>query len=160
MVLKRPLTSSEARLFTNIDTYITLDILEYLLTHSWVPGAHNWVPGALNKHKRGQKLTFLQFIFRLSRILEFSLVIRYYPEKYQVPVRLQQCPLSWFPYLPEEKFGHAFYMSPIAPSLVRKVLGSKKAPSVPGPDELMFTEAAFDVLFFGHSVSPIAPGGI
>jgi hypothetical protein len=27
---------------------------------------------------------------------------RYYPEKYQVPVRLQQGPLSWFPYLPEE----------------------------------------------------------
>jgi hypothetical protein len=47
---------------------------------------------------------------------------RYYPEKYQVPVRLQEGHLSWFPYLPEEKFGHAFDMSPINPSLVRKVL--------------------------------------
>jgi hypothetical protein len=25
----------------------------------------------------------------------------------------QQGPLSWFPYLPEEKFGHAFDMSPL-----------------------------------------------
>jgi hypothetical protein len=48
---------------------------------------------------------------------------RYTPEKYQVPLRLQQGPLSWFPYLPEERFGHAFDMSPITPSLVRKVLG-------------------------------------
>ena len=63
---------------------------------------------------------------------------RYYPEKYQVPVRLQQGPLSWFPYLPEDKFGHAFDMSPITPSLVRKVLSSKKATSAPGPDELMY----------------------
>jgi hypothetical protein len=46
--------------------------------------------------------------------------------------------LSWFPYLPEEKFGHAFDMSPITPSLVRKVLGSKKASLAPGPDELMY----------------------
>jgi hypothetical protein len=38
---------------------------------------------------------------------------RYYPEKYQVPVRLQQAHLSWFPYLPEEKFGHTFDMSPL-----------------------------------------------
>jgi hypothetical protein len=37
---------------------------------------------------------------------------RYYPEKYQVPVRLQQGHLSRFPYLPEDKFGHAFDMSP------------------------------------------------
>jgi hypothetical protein len=44
-------------------------------------------------------------------------------ENYQVPVRLQQGPLSWFPYLSEEKFGHAFDMYPITPSLVRKVLG-------------------------------------
>jgi hypothetical protein len=28
----------------------------------------------------------------------------YYPEKYQVLIRLQQGQLSWFPYLPEEKF--------------------------------------------------------
>jgi hypothetical protein len=28
---------------------------------------------------------------------------RYYPEKYQVLVRLQQGPLSWFLYLPESK---------------------------------------------------------
>jgi hypothetical protein len=48
---------------------------------------------------------------------------RYYPKKYQVPVRLQQGPLSWFLYLPEKKFGHAFDTSPISPSLVRKVLG-------------------------------------
>jgi hypothetical protein len=47
---------------------------------------------------------------------------RYYPEKYQVPVRLQQGQLSWFPYLPEDKFGHAFDMSPITPGLVGKVL--------------------------------------
>jgi hypothetical protein len=47
---------------------------------------------------------------------------RYYPEKYQVPVRLQQGPLSWFSYIPEDKFGYAFDMSPITPSLVRKVL--------------------------------------
>jgi hypothetical protein len=47
---------------------------------------------------------------------------RYYPEKYQVPVRLQQGHVSWFPYLPENKFGHAFDMSPITPSLVRMVL--------------------------------------
>jgi hypothetical protein len=32
----------------------------------------------------------------------------YYPENYQVLVRLQQGYLSWFPYLPEDKFGHAF----------------------------------------------------
>jgi hypothetical protein len=63
---------------------------------------------------------------------------RYYPEKYQVPVRLQRGPLSWFPYLPEERFGHAFDMSPITPCLVRRVLGSKKATSAPGPDELMY----------------------
>jgi hypothetical protein len=60
---------------------------------------------------------------------------RYYPEKHQVPVRLQQGPLSWLPYLPEEKFGHAFDMSPITPCLVRKVLSSKKIISSPGPDE-------------------------
>jgi hypothetical protein len=47
---------------------------------------------------------------------------RYYPEKYQVPVRLQRGHLSWFPYLPEDKFGHAFDMYPVTPSLVRKVL--------------------------------------
>jgi hypothetical protein len=29
---------------------------------------------------------------------------RYYPEKYQVLVRLQQGHLSWFLYLPEDKF--------------------------------------------------------
>jgi hypothetical protein len=29
---------------------------------------------------------------------------RYYSEKYQVPVRIQQGHLSWFPYLPEDKF--------------------------------------------------------
>jgi hypothetical protein len=46
--------------------------------------------------------------------------------------------LSWFPYLPEKKFGHAFDMSPITPSLVRKVLGSKKATSAPGADKLMY----------------------
>jgi hypothetical protein len=46
--------------------------------------------------------------------------------------------LSWFPYLPEEKFEHACDMSPITPSLVRKVLSSKKATSSPGPDELMY----------------------
>jgi hypothetical protein len=46
--------------------------------------------------------------------------------------------LSWFPYLPEEKFGHGFDLSPITPSLVRKVLSSKKATSSPGPDELMY----------------------
>jgi hypothetical protein len=46
--------------------------------------------------------------------------------------------LSWFPYLPEEKFGHAFDMFPITPSFVRNVLGSKKATSAPGPDELMY----------------------
>jgi hypothetical protein len=63
---------------------------------------------------------------------------RYYPEKYQVPVRLQQGHLSWFPYLPEDKFGHAFDMSPITPSLVRKVLSLKKATLLPGPDELMY----------------------
>jgi hypothetical protein len=63
---------------------------------------------------------------------------RYYPEKYQVPVRLQQGQLSWFPYLPEEKFGHAFDMSPIIPSLVRRVLSSKKATLLPCPDELMY----------------------
>jgi hypothetical protein len=62
---------------------------------------------------------------------------RYNPEKYQVPVRFQQCHLSWYPYLPEDKFGHVFIMSPITPSLVRKVLSSKKATSSPGPDELM-----------------------
>jgi hypothetical protein len=70
---------------------------------------------------------------------------RYYPDKYQVRVRLQQGPLSWFPYLPEKKFGRAFDMSLITPSLVRKVLGSKKATSARGPD--------------GHSVFPFAPGG-
>jgi hypothetical protein len=32
---------------------------------------------------------------------------RYNPEKYQVLVSLQQGHLSWFPYLPEDKFGHA-----------------------------------------------------
>jgi hypothetical protein len=34
-----------------------------------------------------------------------EVVNRYYPEKYQVLVRLQQGCLSWFPYLSEEKFG-------------------------------------------------------
>jgi hypothetical protein len=63
---------------------------------------------------------------------------RYYPEKYQVLVRLKQGYLSWFPYLPEDKFGHAFEMFPITPSLVRKVLSSKKATPSPGPDELMY----------------------
>jgi hypothetical protein len=63
---------------------------------------------------------------------------RYYPEKYQVPVRLQQGHLSWFPFLSEDKFGHAFDMSRITPSLVRKVLSSKKATSLPGPDVLMY----------------------
>jgi hypothetical protein len=62
----------------------------------------------------------------------------YYPEKYQVPVRLQQGPLSWFPYLPEKKFGHAFDISPVTPSLVRKVLGSKKATSAPGMGDRHF----------------------
>jgi hypothetical protein len=38
---------------------------------------------------------------------------RYYPGKYQVPVRLQRGQLSWVPYLPEEKIGHVFDMSPI-----------------------------------------------
>jgi hypothetical protein len=47
---------------------------------------------------------------------------RYYPEKYQVSVRLELGHLSWFPYLPEKKFGHGFDMSPITPSLVRRVL--------------------------------------
>jgi hypothetical protein len=47
---------------------------------------------------------------------------RNFPEKYKVLVRLQQGHLSWFPYLPEEKFGHAFDVSPITPSLVRRVL--------------------------------------
>jgi hypothetical protein len=51
---------------------------------------------------------------------------RYYPEKYQVPVRLQQGQLSWFTYLPEEKFGHNFDMSPVTPSLFRKVLVQKR----------------------------------
>jgi hypothetical protein len=46
--------------------------------------------------------------------------------------------LSWFPYLPEDKFGHAFDMSPINPSLVRRVLSSNKATSSPGPNELMY----------------------
>jgi hypothetical protein len=45
---------------------------------------------------------------------------RYYPENYQVPVRLRQGHLSWFPYLSEDKFGHAFDMSPITHSLVRR----------------------------------------
>jgi hypothetical protein len=67
-----------------------------------------------------------------------KVVNRYYPEKYQVLVRLQQGHLSWFPYLLEDKFGHAFDMSPITPSLVRKVLSSKKATSSPGPDGLMY----------------------
>jgi hypothetical protein len=47
---------------------------------------------------------------------------RYYSEKYQSLVRLQRGQLNWFPYLTEEKFRHAFDMSPITPSLVRKVL--------------------------------------
>jgi hypothetical protein len=64
---------------------------------------------------------------------------RYYPEKYQVLVRLQQGPLSWFPYLPEEQFGHTFDMSPITPSLVRKVLSSKKATSLPDPHSFLAT---------------------
>jgi hypothetical protein len=63
---------------------------------------------------------------------------RYYPERYQVPVRLQRGQLSWFPHLPEKKFGHAFDMSPITLSLVRRVLSSKKATLLPGPDELMY----------------------
>jgi hypothetical protein len=46
--------------------------------------------------------------------------------------------LSWFSYLPEDKFRHAFDMSPITPSLVKKVLSSKKATLLPGPDELMY----------------------
>jgi hypothetical protein len=46
--------------------------------------------------------------------------------------------LSWFPYLPEKKFEHAFDITPITPSLVRKVLGSKRATSAPGPNELMY----------------------
>jgi hypothetical protein len=56
---------------------------------------------------------------------QFPVVVenRYYPKKYQVPVKLQQGPLSWFLYLLEEKFGHAFDMFPITPSFVRKVLG-------------------------------------
>jgi hypothetical protein len=62
---------------------------------------------------------------------------RYYPEKYKVPVRLQQGQISWYPYLPKEKFGHAFDISPIDPGLVKKVLSSKKAPLLLGPDELM-----------------------
>jgi len=68
---------------------------------------------------------------------QLKLQIGTIPRKKQVPVRLQQGPLSWFLYLPEEKFGHAFDMSPISPSLVRKVLGSKEATSGPGPNELM-----------------------
>jgi hypothetical protein len=51
-----------------------------------------------------------------------EVAIRYYPEEYQVPVRLQQGHLSWFPNIPEDKPGHVFDMSPITPSLVRKVL--------------------------------------
>jgi hypothetical protein len=56
---------------------------------------------------------------------QFSVEVanRYYPEKHQVPVRLQLGQLSCFPHLPEEGFGHAFDMSPVTPSLVRKVLG-------------------------------------
>jgi hypothetical protein len=80
---------------------------------------------------------------------------RYYPEKYLVPVRLQQGPLSWFPYLPEDKFEHAFDLSPITPSLVRKVLSSKKATSLPGPDELMYgvlLRLPSTHSFFGHIV--------
>ena len=62
----------------------------------------------------------------------------YYPQKYQVPVRLQQGQMSWFPDIPDEKFRHACDMSPITPGLVRKILSSKKATSAPGPDELMY----------------------
>jgi hypothetical protein len=62
---------------------------------------------------------------------------RYYPEKYQVPAGLERGQLSWFPYLPKRKFGHAFDMSPITPSLVRRVFDSKKATSLLGLDELM-----------------------
>jgi hypothetical protein len=54
---------------------------------------------------------------------------RYYPEKYQVPVRHQQGPLNWFPYLTEETFRHAFDMSPITPSsLVKKMPPQRQVP--------------------------------
>jgi hypothetical protein len=53
---------------------------------------------------------------------------RYYSEKYQVPVRLQHGPLSWFPYLLEEKFGHAFDMSPLPLVLSGRSLVKKRPP--------------------------------
>jgi hypothetical protein len=81
---------------------------------------------------------------------------RYYPEKYQVPFRLQQGQLSLFPYLPEEKLGHAFVMSPITLCLIRKVLSSKKASLSPGPDELMYVVLLRLPLFFGHIVLSVA----
>jgi hypothetical protein len=51
---------------------------------------------------------------------------RYYPEKYQVLVRLQQGHLSWFPYLPEDKSGHAFDMSPLSLVLLGRFLVQKR----------------------------------
>jgi hypothetical protein len=50
---------------------------------------------------------------------------RLYPENYQVPVRLQQDHLSWFSYLPEDKFGHAFDMSPLPLVLLGRFLVQK-----------------------------------
>jgi hypothetical protein len=85
---------------------------------------------------------------------------RYYPEKYQVPVRLQQGPLGWFPYLPEEKFGHAFDMSLITPILVRKILGSKKATSAPSPDEFEFMYGVLLRLPSTHSFLAILYSGL
>ena len=81
------------------------------------------------------------FITMLRKpLLEFPVEVAnsYYPQKYQVPVGLQRPHLSWYPDLPEEKFGHAFDMFPVTPSLARKVFGSKKGTSAPGPDELMY----------------------
>jgi hypothetical protein len=50
----------------------------------------------------------------------------YYPEKYQVPVRLQQGHLSWFPYLPEEKFGHLLTCPPSPLVLLGRFLVRKR----------------------------------
>jgi hypothetical protein len=77
---------------------------------------------------------------------------RYYPEKYQVPVRLQQSPLSWFPYLLEEKLGHAFDMSPLPLVLLGVFLVQKR----PHRRQVPMTPAAFDTLFFGHIFLSVA----
>jgi hypothetical protein len=61
---------------------------------------------------------------------------RYYPEKYQVPVMLQQGQLSWFPYLPEERFGHAFDMSPLPLVLSVGFLVQKRLPQCQVPMSL------------------------